>query len=315
MGFIDPIAYSVPAFIILMIAEGVAARARSVKGYEFKDTVTSLSMGIGSLVVSIAFGTAVAYATLRWIHEFRIINEIPVTWWSVALCYLAYDFAYYWKHRLGHEHRWFWASHVNHHSSQFYNLSTALRQTWTGEIAFAFVFGMPVALIGFSPEMVYFVAALNLVYQFWIHTELIDRMGPLEWVLNTPSHHRVHHAANPRYLDANYGGTLIIWDRMFGTFTAEEREEPVRYGIGKPLESNNIFFVAFHEWMAMARDMKKVRSLKELVGYTFGVPGWTPDGSRITSKMAKDNWKRRQEKKRQAESNAEELHREDEPVS
>ncbi|WP_102868936.1 sterol desaturase family protein [Pseudovibrio exalbescens] len=297
MGFIDPIAYSVPAFIILMIVEGVLALRGRWRGYELKDTVISLSMGIGSLVVKVIVGAAVTYAALTWAYGYRLIEDLPVTWWSVALCYLLYDFAYYWEHRLGHEYRWFWASHVNHHSSQHYNLSTALRQTWTGTIALTFLFGMPVAFIGFPPEMVYFAASLNLVYQFWIHTELIDRIGPLEYVLNTPSHHRVHHATNPRYLDSNYGGTLIIWDRMFGTFTEEVREEPPRYGIGRDLGTTNIFYVAFHEWLAILRDLRSVRSLRELVGYTFGPPGWSPDGSRMTTAQAKRNWRRRQAEK------------------
>ncbi|WP_068310643.1 sterol desaturase family protein [Polycladidibacter hongkongensis] len=294
MEFIDPIAYSVPAFILLMIAEGVAAHGKSWLGYNFKDTVVSLSMGIGSLVVKVAFGAAVTYWALEWFYSYRLFAGIETTWWSVALCYVLYDFAYFWKHRWGHEYRWFWASHVNHHSSQFYNLSTALRQTWTGTIALAFAFGMPITLLGFSPEMVFFVSSLNLVYQFWIHTELINKMGPLEWVLNTPSHHRVHHATNPRYLDSNYGGTFIIWDRLFGTFTPEVEEDPVRYGIGKPLESDNIFYVAFHEWLAIGRDLRQARRLRDVIGYAFGPPGWSPDGSRMTTKEAKEKWALRQ---------------------
>ncbi|EEA93596.1 MULTISPECIES: sterol desaturase family protein [unclassified Pseudovibrio] len=296
MEFFDPISYAVPFFIILMIAEGVALKLRGIDGYDVKDTFFSLAMGIGSLVVKIVFGAAVSYAAHSWVYSHRLIENVPVNWWTILICFVLYDLAYYWQHRFGHEYRWFWASHVNHHSSQRYNLSTALRQTWTGTIALTFIFGLPIALFGFPPEMIFFVAAWNLLYQFWIHTELVDRMGPLEWIFNTPSHHRVHHATNPRYLDSNYAGTLIIWDRMFGTFSPEVAEDPPRYGIGKNLETNNLLIVAFHEWIAMVKDLKTARSLKDVYGYMFRTPGWTPDGSRMTTKKAKANWKRKQER-------------------
>lgn len=302
MDFYDPIAYAVPFFIVLMIAEGIALKLRGFKGYEAKDTFFSLAMGIGSLVVKVAFGAAVAYAAHAFIYQYRLIEDIPVTWWSILICFVLYDFAYYWQHRFGHEYRWFWASHVNHHSSQKYNLSTALRQTWSGTLALTFIFGLPIALLGFLPEMIFFVAAWNLLYQFWIHTELIDRMGPFEWIFNTPSHHRVHHATNPRYLDSNYAGTLIIWDRMFGTFTPEVREDPPKYGIGKNLTTNNLLVVAFHEWMAMMKDLKTARSLQDVFGYMFRTPGWTPDGSRLTTKIVKERWRKRQEAKAVAEA-------------
>ncbi|KZL20268.1 sterol desaturase family protein [Pseudovibrio sp. WM33] len=294
MEFFDPISYAVPFFIILMIVEGVALKLRGVDGYEVKDTFFSLAMGIGSLIAGIALGTSMSYAAHSWIYGYRLIETIPINWWTILICFLLYDLAYYWKHRFGHEYRWFWASHVNHHSSQRYNLSTALRQTWTGTITLTFIFGLPIALLGFQPEMIFFVAAWNLLYQFWIHTELVDRMGPFEWIFNTPSHHRVHHATNPRYLDSNYAGTLIIWDRMFGTFSPEVAEDPPRYGIGKNLETNNLLIVAFHEWMAMVRDLKTARSLRDVLGYMFRTPGWTPDNSRMTTKKAKANWKRKQ---------------------
>jgi sterol desaturase/sphingolipid hydroxylase (fatty acid hydroxylase superfamily) len=294
MEFFDPISYAVPFFIILMIVEGVALKLRGIDGYEVKDTFFSLAMGIGSLIAGIALGTSMSYAAHSWIYGYRLIETIPISWWTILICFVLYDLAYYWKHRFGHEYRWFWASHVNHHSSQRYNLSTALRQTWTGTITLTFIFGLPIALLGFQPEMIFFVAAWNLLYQFWIHTELVDRMGPFEWIFNTPSHHRVHHATNPRYLDSNYAGTLIIWDRMFGTFSPEVAEDPPRYGIGKNLETNNLLIVAFHEWMAMVRDLKTARSLRDVYGYMFRTPGWTPDNSRMTTKTAKANWKRKQ---------------------
>jgi hypothetical protein len=158
----------------------------------------------------------------------------------IALCFVLDDLRYYWYHRIAHRCRWVWAEHVNHHSSQHYNLSTALRQSWTGTFTGMFILRIPLALIGFHPVLLLFVGGLNLVYQFWIHTEAIGRMWkPIEWIFNTPSHHRVHHATNPRYLDSNYAGTLIIWDRMFGTFVPELDEDMPRYGIVKNIGTFN----------------------------------------------------------------------------
>lgn len=277
-------------FVALIILEMIVARRTGKGRYETKDTFASLSMGLGNRIAGLIGGAALVYAVFLWVYQFRLIETMPALWWVVVICFIADDLAYYWFHRIAHERRWFWASHVVHHSSQHYNLSTALRQTWTGRFSFSFIFGLPLALIGFPPEMIIFVGGINLVYQFWIHTELIDRMGPFEWIFNTPSHHRVHHATNPRYLDANYAGTLIIWDRMFGTFIPEDRDERPRYGIVKNLTTFNPVMIAFHEWIGIAKDLRSAKSLKEVAGYLFGPPGWSPDGSRMTSAMIKDRW-------------------------
>jgi hypothetical protein len=179
-----------------------------------------------------------------------------------------------------------------HHSSRRYNLSTALRQTWTGKLTLGFVFWLPLPLLGFPPEMVLTFTATSLLYQFWIHTEAIDRLPrALELVLNTPSHHRVHHAVNPRYLDANYGGVLIVWDRLLGSFVAERRDERPRYGIVKDIGTYNPLRIAFHEWLAIARDLRTARSPREAAGYLFGPPGWSLDGSRETSEMIRARWR------------------------
>ncbi len=292
MEFPDIVAYAVPAFVLLIVFEMIVARRTGRGRYEMKDTFASLSMGLGNRIAGLVGGGAIMYASFAFVYQFRLIDGIPATWWTVLACFIADDFAYYWFHRIAHERRWFWASHVVHHSSQHYNLSTALRQTWTGKFSFSFIFGLPLALIGFPPEMILFVGGINLVYQFWIHTELIDRMGPFEWIFNTPSHHRVHHATNPRYLDANYAGTLIVWDRMFGTFIPEDREERPRYGIVKNLATFNPLMIAFHEWIGIARDLGRARSPREALGYLFGPPGWSPDGSRMTSAMIKERWRR-----------------------
>jgi sterol desaturase/sphingolipid hydroxylase (fatty acid hydroxylase superfamily) len=284
----DIITYAVPGFVVLILIEMIYVRATHKGRYQFVDSATSLSMGLGNQVAGLIFGGLVV-ATYFWVSQHRLFDfgwTLPV----LVACFFAEDLAYYWFHRIAHERRWFWASHVIHHTSQHYNLTTALRQTWTGAIGLSFIFWLPLVWIGFPPEMVLMFQAISLVYQFWIHTEAIDRMGPLEWVMNTPSHHRVHHAINPRYLDANYAGVLIIWDRLFGTFVPEDRNEPIRYGIISQLGTFNPFRVAFHEWAGIWRDVTNAKSLREVLGYLFGPPGWSPDGSRKTSASIKAAW-------------------------
>jgi len=291
MEFPDIVAYAVPAFILLVIVELVVARLTGRGRFEARDSAASLIMGFGSEIAPLLGGGALVIAVFTAAYEFRL-TTIPNTWWAVVLCFVLDDLRYYWWHRISHERRWFWASHVIHHSSQHYNLTTALRQTWTGQIIGQILFKTPLVLIGFHPAMVLFVGAINLIYQFWIHTELIGRMGPFEWLFNTPSHHRVHHATNPRYLDSNYAGTLIIWDRIFGSFTPELDDEKPRYGIIKNLGAFNPLIIAFHEWVGIFRDLKSAKSLREIGGYLFGPPGWSPDGSRMTSAMIKARWAR-----------------------
>ena len=293
----DVIAYAVPAFILLVLIEMIAVRLTKKGRYEAKDSAASLIMGFGSEVAPLLGGAALVYGVFIWLYQFRLF-DIPSTWWTVLLCFVIDDLRYYWWHRISHESRFFWASHVIHHSSQHYNLTTALRQTWTGTITGQLLFKTPLILLGFHPLMVLFVGALNLIYQFWIHTELIGRLGPFEYIFNTPSHHRVHHATNAKYLDANYAGTLIIWDRMFGTFVKEDAEKP-RYGIVKNLGTFNPIMIAFHEWIGIAKDLKNARSLKEIGGYLFGPPGWSPDGSRLTSAKIKERWRRLSESRKQ----------------
>lgn len=291
MEFPDIIGYAVPAFLVLVLVEIIAAKILKRGRYEAKDSAASLIMGFGSEIAPLFGGIAVIGAVFVAAYEFRL-TTIPNTWWAVLLCLVLDDLRYYWWHRIGHERRWFWASHVIHHSSQHYNLTTALRQTWTGNIIGSLLFKTPLVFIGFHPAMVAFVGAISLLYQFWIHTELIKRMGPFEWIFNTPSHHRVHHATNPKYLDSNYAGILIIWDRLFGTFVPEDDAEQARYGIVKNLGTFNPLVISFHEWIGIAKDVLNAKSFKEVLGYTFGPPGWSPDGSRLTSKMIKERWNR-----------------------
>lgn len=221
-GF-NPVSYAVPGFVLLVLLEMIWAWRKSPDSYEPRDTLTSLAMGFGSTIAGLLTAGVVG-AAFAAVYQYRLF-EIGWAWWAWIACFVLDDLAYYWFHRTAHRIRWFWASHVNHHSSQHYNLSTALRQTWTGTIALSFIFRLPLLFIGFPPAMILFCAGLNLIYQFWFHTEAIDKCPRwFEAVFNTPSHHRVHHATNPLYLDRNYAGVFIIWDRMFGTFQAEVKE-------------------------------------------------------------------------------------------
>ena len=289
----SPIDFAIPAFILLVVLEMLWAKKRAPEKYEPRDTLTSLALGTGSQVAGLLTGGLV-FALALWLYEHRLFN-IGWAWWAFALCFVLDDFAYYWAHRTGHRVRWFWASHVNHHSSQHYNLSTALRQTWTGFFALGFIFRIPLALLGFHPAMLLFVGAFNLIYQFWIHTEAIGKLPRwFEYVMNTPSHHRVHHATNPRYLDSNYAGTFIIWDRMFGSFVQETYEERIRYGIVKQLGTFNLLHSVFHEWIGIFKDVWSAPWSAKF-GYMWRPPGWSHDGSRDTSETIRARWLERQE--------------------
>ncbi len=272
MNLPDPVQLAIPAFIISIIIEMFAIKSGARGDYDWRDTATSLVMGFGNTFAAVIFGAAVVGLGV-WVHHFRLF-DIPVTWWSLVLCFVADDFFYYWFHRTAHRVRWFWASHVIHHSSQHYNLSTALRQTWTGQFSLSFIFRLPLFLAGFDPKLILFCAGLNLVYQFFIHTEVVRRLPwGLELWLNTPSHHRVHHGTNARYLDRNYAGVFIVWDRMFGTFEAERDDEPARYGIIKNLATFNPLWVAFHEWVGIGRDLVRARDWRTRWLAVAGPPG------------------------------------------
>jgi sterol desaturase/sphingolipid hydroxylase (fatty acid hydroxylase superfamily) len=232
-------------------------------------------MGIGNVVVNVGW-KAVVVATYAALYELTPLRLDPSDWWVWPLLFLADDFSYYWFHRVSHESRFFWASHVVHHSSRHYNLSTALRQTWVPMTYFPFWLWMP--LVGFAPWMVLLAQSWSLIYQFFLHTERVRRLPrPLEALLNTPSHHRVHHGCNDVYLDRNYGGILIVWDRLFGSFRPEG--ERVRYGLTKDIETFNPVHVAFHEYQAMWRDLRAARGARAKWGVLLRGPGWRPEAS------------------------------------
>jgi sterol desaturase/sphingolipid hydroxylase (fatty acid hydroxylase superfamily) len=270
--------YAVPAFALLMLIELGLSLAAGFDAYERRDTFASLAMGLGNRIIYAGAGGAILACQLH-LYEHRLL-DLGGSWWVWPLCFVAEDFTYFWFHRCSHEVRFLWAAHVNHHSSQRFNLSTALRQSWTTPFTTA-LFYWPLSLLGFHPLMVLTCTAVSLLYQFWIHTELIDRLGWFESVFNTPSHHRVHHGANVEYLDRNHGGILIAWDRLFGTF--EPEREMVRYGLTKNIDTFDPLRIAFHEWAALARDVRRARTWREALGFIFMPPGWSADGSTLTS--------------------------------
>jgi sterol desaturase/sphingolipid hydroxylase (fatty acid hydroxylase superfamily) len=271
----DPVLWSIPAFILLTVVELLSFLIHPDEeevGYAGRDTATSLSMGLGSLFTNLLWKipTVLLYNAVYELTPLRM----GVHWTTVPVMLLLQDFCYYWSHRSNHRVRLLWAQHVVHHSSRHYNLSTALRQPWT-DLSFG-VFYLPMVLLGISPAAVAFCGSVSLVYQFWIHTERIDRLGrPIEAVFNTPSHHRVHHASQGGYLDRNFGGILIVWDRLFRTFTAET-ERPV-YGLTKNITTYNPLRVATHEYASIGHDLAAAHGWRERLGYLFRGPGWAPD--------------------------------------
>jgi sterol desaturase/sphingolipid hydroxylase (fatty acid hydroxylase superfamily) len=269
--------YAIPFFVLLLIVEAASFRyARDEEdeliGYDLNDTRTSLTLGVGNVAINVVWKFAVVAAYVA-LYELTPLRLDPGDWWVWVLLFFADDFSYYWFHRISHESRVFWASHVVHHSSQHYNLSTALRQTWVPMTYFPFWLALP--LLGFPVWMVLLAQAWSLIYQFWIHTERITRLPRwVEGIFNTPSHHRVHHGSNHQYLDKNYAGILIVWDRLFGSFEAEG--ERVRYGLTTNIATFNPVRVATHEFAAIWNDVRRAASWRDRFGHLFRGPGWAP---------------------------------------
>ena len=275
--------YAIPAFVLLVIAEWYYSYKEQKELYEPKDAFSSMALGIGNVISG--FGSKVlVFGAFFLVYKFRIYTLDASLWWVWVLAFFGDDFSYYWFHRSSHHIRFFWASHVVHHSSQRYNLAAALRQTWTGNFTGSFVFWLWMPFVGFHPLMVMLLQQISLIYQFWIHTEAIKKMPvPFEYIFNTPSHHRVHHATNLQYLDRNHAGILIIWDRMFGTFQPEE-ERPV-YGLTKNVNTFNPVKIAFHEWVNLSGDVKRGRSVSNAIKYLMNPPGWSHDGKTKTTRQ------------------------------
>lgn len=288
ISYPDVVQWAVPFFIAFILAELLWIHISGRGGrYETRDALTSLVMGAGNVAEGLILGF-VAYGFFMLLWDLTPL-DLGTSWWVVVLCFVLDDLRYYWVHRIGHRSRWVWASHVNHHSSQHYNLTTALRQTWTGTFTFMMVVRAPLILLGFHPAMVLFCGGLNLIYQFWIHTEAVGRLPRwVEAVMNTPSHHRVHHGRNPRYLDANYAGVFIVWDKLFGTYVPELDDEKPEYGLVHNLGTFNPLRVAFHEWVGIWKDVTRPGlTWRDRVMYAFAPPGWSHDGSREMSEAIK----------------------------
>ena len=270
------ILYAIPGFIFLILAEWLYGLARGRNTYRVADTITSISLGSISRLRGLLFLGFGAWFFTRASDGYHLF-DLPTEGFGIwLLAMLAYDFSYYWFHRISHEVNLFWAAHVVHHQSEDYNLGTALRQSGSG--LFGFVFYLPWLYIGIPAEILFASGALNLIYQFWVHTQHVRRIGWLEYVLVTPSNHRVHHAQNKIYIDRNYGGILCIWDRMFGSFQDELADEPCIYGIRKPLKSYNPLWANVHVYWATWLDSLHAARWQDKIKVWFKGPGWRPPG-------------------------------------
>jgi sterol desaturase/sphingolipid hydroxylase (fatty acid hydroxylase superfamily) len=256
----------------LMLIEWLYLRLalHDADSHDLKETTTSIVTALGNQIIRPATSFLVAFP-LYLAYQHRLF-EIPITIVTLVILFVLVDFAEYWFHRAAHRVRFMWASHSVHHSTTRFNLTAAVRLPWTGALSGAVFFFLPLTLIGFHPLAVTAMALLNLIYQFFLHTEHAPRLGPLEWVLNTPAHHRVHHAANEHCLDKNYGGVFIIWDRLFGTFAEARKDEKLRFGLVSPLPSQSLLTVNFHEWRKLLRDTWRARGLKARLRVLVGAP-------------------------------------------
>jgi len=271
----DLILLAVPFFFVLIAVELVADRVRGQRNYTLADSINSLSTGALSTSTGLLTKGLGLLAYALAFEHLALLRLPAQAWWVWLLAFVLYDFCYYWLHRLGHERNVLWAAHSVHHQSEEYNLTTALRQTSSGFI-FSWIFYLPLALVGVPPVVFITVASLNLLYQFWVHTRHIAKLGWLEWVLITPSNHRVHHAQNPAYLDRNYGGVFILWDRLFGTFKEEDPAEPVVFGVTTPLASWNPLWANLQFYAQLWQDARRAGSLWDKLRIWFMPTGWRP---------------------------------------
>lgn len=273
----DPVGYAIPFFLLFIGVELLALRLirddTPRRGYLPRDAGTSLLMGLIGAVIALGFRVfALLGYTAIWLYvaPWHLSADSPLTWLGLIL---GVDLLWYCYHRMSHRVRVIWAAHQSHHSSEYFNYSTALRQKWN--LWFETLVWLPLPLLGMPPALIYTGFSINLIYQFWVHTETIGKLPRwFEFVFNTPSHHRVHHGSDPEYLDRNYAGILIIWDRMFGTF-AEEKQRP-RYGLTYPVNTYNLLRLQFGEYAAIVSDVRHATGWRQRLRYLFGPPGWLP---------------------------------------
>ncbi|MDI9244163.1 sterol desaturase family protein [Marinobacter sp. CHS3-4] len=272
--------FATPVFIAVTVWEYRRIR-HDPSRMNVSEAVRNFALGAGYQTTELLFAGLIAFPVYALCYHFRLF-DLELTWLTGLLTFIGVEFCFYWQHRAGHRVRWFWSAHVVHHSSERMNFSTAMRQNATNIFNGMWIFYLPLALIGFNPVWIGVAYALSLVYQFFIHTTLVDKLPrPIEWIFNTPSHHRVHHGRNPGYIDRNYGGVLIIWDRLFGTFVAEDEQAPPEYGITTPVPSNNLLVLWTHEYRDMFRDMARPGPWKERLRHLWKPPEWQREaGSR-----------------------------------
>jgi sterol desaturase/sphingolipid hydroxylase (fatty acid hydroxylase superfamily) len=291
--------FALPIFFIAIFIEILAKKILNARGtLHSKDDSVSIFMGLMSVVTNGA-AAFITLGMLLWAEQFKIF-DLPLTITVIIACFILDDLRYYLHHRIAHRCRWPWAMHIIHHSSQRYSLAVALRQGWTKHFTGTTVLKIPLVLVGFDPILVIFCGALNAVYQFFLHTETIHKLPKwFEAVFNTPSHHRVHHGKNPEYLDSNYAGTFIIWDKIFGTFVPENENSYPDYGLVKDFETFNPFKIFIHEYWGILKDVfGNKRSIKDRILYIVAPPGWSHDNSRKTSNdIKREYYKMMQEQK------------------
>ena len=272
---------ALPIVVVASLAEALVLARRG--GYDWRATGVSLLDLALRVAMQILLPLSIAAPLIAVAHEQRIATIVLDTWPAIGALFIGQEFCYYGYHRAAHRVRWFWCNHAVHHSPNQLNLSAAYRIGILGRLTGTAVFFIPLVWLGFPPKIVFAMLQLNLLYQFWIHATWIPKLGWLEYVLNTPSAHRVHHAANLEYLDANYGGVLIVFDRLFGTYRAERDDLPCRYGLVTPMTSYNPLRVEFQQWLLLGHDLLRARSLQAFFGALAMPPGWKADGEGETT--------------------------------
>jgi sterol desaturase/sphingolipid hydroxylase (fatty acid hydroxylase superfamily) len=291
LEFDNPIVYAIPFFSLLILIEAYINYKERADNYQLKDATASISMGLGSVFIDlITKSTALILFTIIYTN-YGLFNEaLSFTVLGWILLFFLDDVTFYFHHRFSHQVRLLWAAHVNHHSSVHYNLSTALRQSWT-ELFYKYLWYLWLPFLGFPPLMILTQISISLIYQFWVHTKHIKRLPAwFEFIFNTPSHHRVHHAKNIVYLDRNHAGILIIWDRLFGTFMEEDPNEPVVYGITTNINTYNPIKIASHEFINLGKDIYKAPTFSDKLKYILMPPGWSHDGSTMTADEMRADW-------------------------
>lgn len=284
-------------YILFIAVMGISielfiSKREGLKNYDKEESLISVAIFFLSVILNGAF-RVLSGGVLLFAYEHRLFEIQLGSFAQFGIAALLTEFFYYWMHRYSHEVRLGWASHVVHHSPECFNFSTAYRLGFTGFFSLLWVFFLPIAWLGFEPKIIALCLSLNLLYQFWLHTELIPKLGWFEWFFNTPSHHRVHHASNPLYIDRNYGGTVILFDRLFGTFQEEDSRIQIEYGLIEKIQSKKIFKISFMGWVALFNDMRAEPALLKKIALIIRPPGWSSGGER-TSDVIRNEWLKKQ---------------------